>query len=1029
MNFSALSIRHPIPAVLLFILLTLAGLIAFQGNGIQDFPDIELPVVVVTASLPGAAPATLESEVARKLENSIATLARIKKMYTTILDGTVTIAIEFELEKDTNEAETEVRAAVSRVRSDLSADVRDPVVAKISSAGRALTAWVVASPRLDEEALSWLVDDSITRRLLAVPGVGGVRRVGGLTREVRVELDPARMAALGVSAAEVSRQLRRAQQEVPGGRGDVGGGEQSVRTIATVASAADLARIRIPLGNGRGARLDEIARVRDTTAERRAIALFNGKPVVAFEVSRSKGASEVSVSESVDRTMAALAAERSDIQFSKAYDNVRPVRENYVGSMHLLYEGAILAVLVVLWFLRDWRATLVVAVALPLSVIPTFLGMAAFGFTINTVTLLSLALVVGILVDDAIVEIENISRHLAMGKRPFDAALEAADEIGLAVIATTFTLVSVFLPTAFMSGVPGKFFKQFGWTAVLAILASLVVARLVTPMMSAYILQPAKRLHPPETRTMRWYMGAAQWCIQHRFLTLLAALAFFIGSILLIPLLPKGFVPPPDRAQTMVNLELPPGSTLDETRAAATRARAALLDMPDVKSVFSSVGGGAGGDAFAPGIAAEVRRAVLTVSLSHRTERARKQTEVESEIRRRLAELPGVRVTVGAADSGVKMMLVLKSDDPAALAEAAGAVERDLRTLPGIGNVTSSASLIRPELIVRPNFDRAADLGVTADAIGDTVRIATAGDYDTSLPKLDLAQRQVPIRVKLGDGVRADLDALARLTVPGRNGPVLLANVASLAIESGPAQINRLDRSRDVVMEVELNGHELGEVYGAALALPSVRKLPPGVRLADSGDAEMMRELFASFGLAMGIGVLCIYMVLVLLFQNFTQPVTILAALPLSMGGAFVALLLTHSSFSMPSLIGLLMLMGIVTKNSILLVEYAIKARHGLSGHPPLDRDAALADACRKRARPIVMTSLAMGAGMLPVALGLGVDPSFRAPMAIAVIGGLITSTLLSLLVIPAFYTYTDDFEEWLGSVARRLGWAGRGAG
>ncbi|MFA7242966.1 MAG: efflux RND transporter permease subunit [Sulfuricellaceae bacterium] len=1028
MNFSALSIRHPIPAVLLFILLTLAGLLAFQGNGIQDFPDIELPMVVVDAGLPGAAPGTLETEVARKLENSIATLAQIKKMYTTILDGAVTVMIEFELEKNANEAETEVRAAVARVRADLPADVRDPVVSKVSTAGRPLAAWVVSSQRLDEESLSWLIDDAITKRLLAVKGVGAIRRIGGLSREIKVELDVNRMTALGVTAAEVSRQLRRAQVEVPGGRGDMGGGEQAVRTIATVGNAAELARLRIPLADGRSVRLSEIARVIDGAAERRAMALLNGKPVVAFEISRSKGASEISVNANVDQAMATLRDEYPAVTFAKAYDNVPPVQENFDGSMHLLYEGAVLAVLVVLWFLRDWRATLIAAVALPLSVIPTFLGMVWFGFTLNMVTLLSLALVVGILVDDAIVEIENITRHLHLGKRPFDAALQAADEIGLAVIATTFTLVSVFLPTAFMAGVPGKFFKQFGWVAVLAILASLVVARLVTPMMSAYLLKPPKRLNPPEGRLMRFYIRAMQWGLAHRLITLLAAIAFFVGSVLLIPLLPKGFVPPADRSQTLVNIELPPGSTLTETWAAAERARTTIAVMPDVKSVMSSVGGGAGGDAFAPGVAAEVRRAVLNVTLSHRTERSRKQQAVESEIRARLADQPGVRVTVGPADSGVKMILVLKSDDPVALSEAANNAARDLRTLPGIGNVTSSASLTRPELIVRPDFARAADLGVTADTIGDTIRIATFGDYDVNLPKLNLAQRQVPIRVKLSDDVRADLAALERLTVPGKHGPVRLANVADIRIESGPAQINRMDRSRDVVLEVELNGHELGEIYAAALKLPALTKLPPGVQLADSGDAEMMRELFASFGLAMGIGVLCIYMVLVLLFQNFTQPVTILAALPLSMGGAFVALLLTRSSFSMPSLIGLLMLMGIVTKNSILLVEYAIKARRGHDGIAPMPRFEALVDACRKRARPIVMTSLAMGAGMLPVALGLGVDPSFRAPMAIAVIGGLVTSTLLSLLVIPAVYTYIDDFEALLGRIAQRLGWAERGA-
>jgi multidrug efflux pump subunit AcrB len=1026
MNFSALSIRNPIPAILLFILLSLAGLIAFKAAGVQDFPDIELPVVTVNASLPGAAPGTLETEVARKLENSIATLAQIKKMYTTILDGEVSISIEFELEKNANEAETEVRAAVSRVRADLPGDVRDPVVAKITTAGKPLGAFTLSSDTLDEESLSWLVDDQVAKRMLAIKGVGAVKRMGGLTREVRVELNVARMAALRVTAAEVSHQLRHAQLEAPGGRGDVGGAEQAVRTIATVESAEMLARIDIPLADGRSVRLGQIAAVRDTTAERRSVAMLDGKPVVAFEVSRTRGASEITVAAGVRKAVQELQAAHPAVKFVQAYDNVAPVQENFDGSMHLLYEGAILAVLVVWWFLRDWRATLVAAVALPLSVIPTFLGMFWFGFTLNTVTLLSLALVVGILVDDAIVEIENIARHLKMGKKPFDAALEAADEIGMAVIATTFALVAVFLPTAFMAGIPGKFFKQFGWTAVLAILASLIVARLVTPMMAAYLLKPAQQAEECEGWIMRRYMAAMQWCLRHRLITLIAANAFFVGSILLIPLLPTGFVPPPDRAQTLVNVELPPGSTLRETWEAAEQARATIARLPDVKSVYSSVGGGASGDGFNPGIAAEVRRAVLTVTLSHRTERERKQQGVEVEMRKLLAKQPGVRITVGPVDTGVKMILVLKSDDPLALAEAAQAAARDLRTLQGVGNVTSSASLVRPEIIVRPDFARAADLGVTADAIGETVRIATVGDYEVGLAKLNLAQRQIPIRVKLTDDVRADLAAIERLTVPGQHGPVQLSNVARISVESGPAQVSRLDRSRNVMLEVELGERQLGEVYSEALALPALKNLPLGVRLADSGDAEMMQELFGSFGLAMGIGVLCIYMVLVLLFQSFTQPLTILAALPLAVGGAFVALLVTRSSFSMPSLIGLLMLMGIVTKNSILLVEYAIEARRGRGQlgdtpiSPHLSRFDALVDACRKRARPIVMTSLAMGAGMLPIAMGFGADPSFRAPMATAVIGGLITSTLLSLLVVPAVYTYVDDFEA---RIAQTMHW------
>jgi multidrug efflux pump subunit AcrB len=1012
MNFSALSIKNPIPAIMLFALLTLAGLLAYRANAVQDFPDIELPIVIVSADLPGAAPAQLETEVARKIEDSVASLQGVKNIYTKVLDGAVTVSVEFVLEKNVAEAVNDVRDAVARVRADLPGELRDPSVTKASTAGRVVmtfTAGAAPGAKLDMQDISWFVDNTVAKRLLSVPGVGAVKRVGGVTREIRVELDAGRMTALNVSAADVSRRLRLVQQEAPGGRGDISGAEQSVRTIATVHSAQELGAIDLPLPDGRHVRLDQVATVTDTTAELRSVATQDGRLVVGFEVFRTKGASELAVADGSRAAIRELQDKHPNIVLKAVIDNAAPVAENFKGSMELLYEGAFLAVLVVWWFLRDWRATLVAAAALPLSVIPTFLGLKYFGYTLNMVTLLSLALVVGVLVDDAIVEIENISRHLAMGKTPMQAAMEAADEIGMAVIATTFALVAVFLPTAFMGGIPGLFFKQFGWTAVLAILASLVVARLLTPMMAAYLLKPRPHGQPPDGPIMRRYMRAMQWCLKHRLATAIGSAVFFFGSLALVPLLPTGFVPPSDRAQTQINVELPPGSTLAETRDVAERVRLAAMQVQGITGAFGSIGGGSSGDAFAPGASAEARRAILTLTTVHRTARKESLAQLENAIRARLADIPGARFTVGAPDTGVKMQLVLRSEDPVALAEAARAAERELRTLHGVGGVSSSASLVRPEIIVRPDFARAADLGVTAASIGETVRIATAGDYDITLPKMNLSERQVPIRVKLPDFVRADLDAIARLTVPGRGGPVMLANVADITMESGPAQIDRLNRSRNVTLEVELNGRSLGEVNDEARALPSIRNLPPGVQIAELGDAQEMQALFASFGMAMLIGVLCIYGVLVLLFKDFMQPATILAALPLSIGGAFVGLLLTGKALSMPSMIGLIMLMGIVTKNSILLVDYAILARQA-----GMNRFDALVDACHKRSRPIVMTTIAMGAGMMPLALGWGADPSFRSPMATAVIGGLITSTLLSLLVVPAVFTYVDDLEHLL---------------
>ncbi|MFT5963297.1 MAG: multidrug efflux pump subunit AcrB, partial [Burkholderiaceae bacterium] len=1018
--------KNPIPAIMLFVLLTLAGVLSFRASAVQDFPDIELPIVTVSAALPGAAPAQLETEVARKIEDSVATLQGVKNIYTKVLDGAVTVTVEFVLEKPLTEAVNDVRDAVARVRADLPSELRDPSVTKASTAGRVVLTFVAAAApgsTLDQQALSWFVDNTVSKRLLSIRGVGAVKRVGGVSREVRVELDAARMAALKVTAIEVSRRLRLVQQEAPGGRGDVSGAEQSVRTIATVQSAAELARLTIPLSDGRHIQLDQVAKVTDTVAEPRALATQDGQRVVGFEIFRTKGASELDIARDARLAVAELQAAHPTILLKQVIDNARPVQENFDGSMELLYEGALLAVLVVWWFLRDWRATLVAAAALPLSVIPTFLGLKYFGYTLNTVTLLSLALVVGVLVDDAIVEIENISRHLRMGKTPMQAALEAADEIGMAVIATTFALVAVFLPTAFMAGIPGLFFKQFGWTAVLAILASLMVARLLTPMMAAYILKPTSETEQKDGWLMRRYMATMQWCLRHRILTGIGAGIFFIASIALVPLLPTGFVPAADRGQTQINIELAPGSTLQETAVVAERARVLAMEVKGITGVFSSIGGGSSGDAFAPGASAEARRAVLTLTTVHRDDRQESMAQLESALRKRIAVIAGARFTVGPPDSGVKMQLVLQSEDPVTLSESAQKVTRELRTLQGIGNVNSTASLVRPEIIVRPDFDRAADLGVTAASIGETVRVATAGDYDTNLTKLNLPERQVPIRVKLPDAVRADLDAIARLTVPGKSGPVMLGTVASITMESGPAQIDRLNRSRNVTLNIELGSRTLGDVNKEARALPSLRNLPPSVKIAELGDAQEMKALFASFGLAMAIGVLCIYGVLVLLFKDFMQPVTILAALPLSIGGAFVALLITGRALSMPSMIGLIMLMGIVTKNSILLVDYAIIARQA-----GMDRFDALVDACHKRSRPIIMTTIAMGAGMMPLALGWGADPSFRSPMAIAVIGGLITSTLLSLLVVPAVFTYIDDLEKlpaWVRRKWRRRSVAG----
>lgn len=1011
MNLATWSIRNPIPSVLLFMLLAFAGLWGFARLPVQDLPDLDLPAVTITLIQPGAAPAQLETEVARKVEDALATLNGLRHIRTSITDGLVSIQAEFVLEKPLSDALIETKNAVDRVRSDLPADLQPPTVAAATFAGGPILTYAVASSRMDEEALSWFVDDVLAKAVLGVPGVDRMERVGGVQREIRVEVDPVRLAALGVTAADLSRALREVQQESSGGRSQLGGAEQSIRTVALAAEASDLAALPIALPGGRHVRLDQVATVQDTAADRTQAALLDGRPAIGFNIYRARGHDETRIAEGVAAALARLSAADPALEFELVSSSVAYTLEQFQGSMAMLYEGALLAIFVVFLFLRDWRATLIAAAALPLSILPAFAAMYWLGYSLNTLTLLALAVTVGILVDDAIVEIENIERHRRMGKPVLVAVKDAVTEIALAVIATTMTLVVVFLPTALMGGAPGLLFRQFGWTAVIAVFASLLVARLLTPVMAAYLLKGQEPKKDSEGRIMSWYLGAVRWCLSHRKTTATSAIAFLVGSLALVPLIPTGFIPPTDSDFTMVSVELPPGSSLERTLSVAEQAREALTGVDGVRSVFTTVGQPQGGDGGVQ--AGEVRRALLTLIFPPRGERPR-QAEIEAEVRRKLEAVPGARFAMGGSDPGNTLQLILASDDNRALKATAQAMERELRGVLGLSNIRTTASLERPEIVVRPDLQRAAEQGVTAAAIGEVLRIATSGDFDTNVARLNLDNRQVYIRLRLGDDLRKELDTIADMRLSGREGPIPLSSVASVSLSSGPSQIDRYDRRRYVTVQADLAGMPLGDALAAVAALPSVRGMPSNVELIEAGDAELAAELAAGFGMALVVGVLCIFCVLVLLFKDFLQPITILSAIPLSVGGAFLALLLARSELGVPAMIGLVMLMGIVTKNSILLVEYAVV---GITERGLTVRDA-LIDACHKRARPIVMTTVAMIAGMLPIALGLGADASFRQPMAIAVIGGLISSTALSLLVVPVAFSYLDALHR---RVARRL--------
>lgn len=1020
MNFSALSIRRPIPAILLFVMLTLCGLFSFQRMQIQDLPDIDLPAVTVAVVLPGATPTQMETEVTRKVESALATLSLVEHVSSSVIEGASETTLTFRLDKDMREAVEEVRSAVAAVRGSLPTDVRDPLIARVQASGTPILTYSVSAAAMDETDLSWFVDDTVAKALLNVPGIGTITRHGGVRREVLVALDATRLQSLGVTAADVSQQILLVQQDAAGGHGRVGGGEQSLRSVGTVQSAADLANLPIPLGSGlHSVRLGDLASVNDGVAERRSLALLDGRPVVSFQVMRAKGSSEVTVAEDVRAALAKLSAQHPNVRIAEVSDSVTFTQTQYEGSMRALYEGAVLTIIVVWLFLRDGRATFISAIALPLSAIPTFFVMYLLGYTLNMVTLLSLTLVVGVLVDDAIVEVENIVRHLNMGKTPFQAAMEAADEIGMAVIATSFALVAVFLPTAFIGGVSGRIFQQFGWTASVAVLASLVVARLLTPMMAAYLLKPAHaqamarhdQAHPGPV--MRRYLAWAGWCLAHPLKTCAASAVFFVLSMALAFSLPVDFIPAEDTHEITVNVTAPPGQGIEHTAALAEAVRAAAMQEPEVRSVFASIGLGAqlGGDG--PTGIGDVDSASVLISL--KKDKQRKRQAIEASLRQRLDRIPGARFAIGSGEPGEKYSVVLSGDDPAQLQAAARAIETEMRALPGFGNVSNSSSLMRPEIVIRRDPVRASDLGVSTLAISQVLRIATGAEYDTNLSKLQLPSRQVSIRVRLDERSRSDLDTLSRLRVNAKNGTVPLSSVATLALDAGPTRIDRLDRARHVTIDVELNGRPLGEAAAVIDALPSMQRLPASVKRLVVGELQAQQDLVINFSAAIVAGVLCVYFVLVLLLNNFLQPFTILSALPLAVGGAFAALWALDFGFSMPSMIGVMMLLGVVTKNSILLVDYAVLAQQR-----GLPRVEAVLEACSKRARPIVMTTVAMVFGMLPLALGLGGDSSFRAPMAVVVMGGLLSSTLLSLLVVPVVYTLVDAFRLRVRRIVQR---------
>ncbi|MEO8244138.1 MAG: efflux RND transporter permease subunit [bacterium] len=1043
MNFSAWSIRNPVGPLLAFALLLLVGIQAFYALPITRFPNIDVPMIIVSANQPGAAPAELEGQVAKVIEDALAGVAGVKNLTTNITDGNATVMVEFRMEVATAKALQDTKDAIDRIKSDLPADVETPNVTQLDIEGQAIMAFAVSSPDMTFQDLSWFVSDTVKRSLQGKPGIGRVDVAGGADREVQIALDPIKLDSFGITANAVSQQLRATNTNLGGGRAEFGGGEQAIRTMGDTKDVALLAATPIALPNGTHVTLSDLGTVTDGSKELRSFAVAGQTPVVTFSIFRSKGASEVSAAEVANAEIDKIIAAHPEVKITKVDDMVHFTYGNYEAAIHTLLEGALLAVIVVMIFLRNWRATLISAIALPLSAIPTFWVMDMLGFSLNLVSFLSLTLATGILVDDAIVEIENVSRHIRMGKTPYRAAMEAADEIGLAVIATSATIIAVFVPVSFMPGIPGQYFSQFGITVAVAVAFSLLVARLITPMLAAYFMRASDGGTEHENRDgwiMNGYMRFIRATTSHRwyYATLGAALVAVAFSLYLMSTIPGSFIPPDDSGRVTVSVQLPPGSTLDDTRKTTGVIYQKLKDIPYVESILTMGGTSPTGDI-------DVRNAAITLILEPKDQRLllklsqvasstpligpflptikdqgrpTPQSEIAADVFKRLASVPDIRVQKVDERGSHEFSYAILADNEQDLNGAVKLVLDRLRTVPTLADVVADGALPRPEIQISPRPDEAARLGVTAQAIAATVRVATVGDYDAALAKVSLDSRLIPVLVRLNDASREDVARISALKIQTASGAMVpLSTVADIKLGEGPATVKRYNRQRLAMIGASLPvGVALGTATEDFLAATKELTLPGTAVLAATGDSEVQTEMTASFGKAMLLGLLLMLSVLILLFRSAIQPFTILFSLPLSIGGVATALIVTGSALSMPVLIGLLMLMGIVAKNAILLIDFAIEMRaRGMT------RLAAVVEAGHKRARPIVMTSIAMSAGMLPSALGVGEGGSFRAPMATAVIGGIIVSTVLSLVVVPSFYLIMDDLGWLLGKVFGRL--------
>ncbi len=996
-NISAWSIRNPVPPLVLFMFLTLAGIISFMQMEVQNDPDIEFPIVIVSISQPGAAPSELETQVTQRVEAAVRSLTGIDEINSWISEGNSTTVIQLDLGTPIDRAVNDVRDAVTQIRGDLPEGILEPQIRREDTSGNNIASYAVVSTDMTLEQLSWFVDNTVSRELLSVPGMAAVERTGGVSREIRVILDSARLQALGITASQVNQQLRQMNLNAAGGRAEIAGSEQSMRIIGNAANAHALGQTQIAIGGGRTVKLADIANVRDLYAEQRFYATQNGQQVLAFGFQRAKGASDVTVFHGAMERLRAIEESHPGIRFVELTNWVQYTESQYESAIKALIEGAALAVLVVFLFLRDWRATLISAIAIPLSAIPTFWFMDLLGFTLNGMTLLALSLVAGVLVDDAIVEIENIVRHMRMGKSAWQASIDAADEIGLAVVGTTFSIVAVFLPVGLMPGIAGQFFKNFGFTVVAAVLTSLAVARMITPMFAAYFLKAKGTASHGEGWLMDRYMSLLAWTLKHRWTTVLGGFLSLVATVFLFAMLPQTFQPNQDLDRSVVNIEMAPGTTLAQTGAVVRQVEAVLRERSEVTGIFS-----------------RVRVGSATVEASLGKDRELSNIEFERAVAPSLNNIADARAFFRSQQGGGgrDLMLTLGGDDPVLLNETAQRIIEEMAGVPELVAPRISGDLQRPEITIRPRMDLAADLGVTTAALSSAIRIATLGDIDQNSARFSLNDRQIPIRVALNENARQRLSTIENLPVPtSTGGSVPLKLVADIGFGAGPTRIDRTNQVRRVNIGADLApGVVSGQAWTKIRQLPTMRSLPDGVSELVLGMNRWQQELIRDFAIAVSSGIFLVFAVLLLLYHRILPPFVNMGSLLLAPLGGLLALMMFGMPISLPVYIGLLMLIGIVAKNSILLIDFALEEMG--KGVPKYE---AILDAGHKRAQPIVMTTMAMSAGMVPTAISLSGDAAWRAPMGVVVIGGLILSTLLTLVLLPGTFSLALGVEERLG--------------